>query len=162
MEFSRLSGETALYRRVARPVTVNDGKRSHDFKEGDKIAVNLKAASRDPLAFPNPNAVDPTRPMESYIHLGHGPHQCLGLPIVRVACTTMLRKIFQLENLRPATVSVGRQSVPSSVKKMTKEFVPGDSKVMPEGWGFHVYMMEDWDMFFPFPASKFEVLPLPD
>lgn len=155
MEFSRLAGETALYRRVARPTTVVDGKRSHDLKEGDKIVINLKAASRDPLAFPNPNAVDPTRPMDSYIHLGHGPHQCLGLPIVRVACTTMLRKFFQLENLRPATVSVGRQSLPSSVKKMVKEFVPGDSKTMPEGWGFHVYMMEDWDMFFPFPTSKF-------
>jgi hypothetical protein len=154
MEFSRLSGETALFRRVATPTTVADGSRSHDLKEGDEVVINLKAASRDPKAFPNPNAVDPTRPMESYIHLGHGPHQCLGLPIVRVACTTMLRKMFQLENLRPATVSVGRQSVESSVKKLVKEFVPGDSKVMPEGWGFHVYMMEDWDMFFPFPASK--------
>jgi hypothetical protein len=155
MEFSCLSGETALFRRVATPTTVVDGSRSHDLKEGDEVVINLKAASRDPKAFPNPNAVDPKRPMESYIHLGHGPHQCLGLPIVRVACTTMLRKMFQLENLRPATVSVGRQSVESSVKKLVKEFVPGDSKVMPEGWGFHVYMMEDWDMFFPFPASKF-------
>jgi hypothetical protein len=92
--------------------------------------------------------------MESYIHLGHGPHQCLGLPMVRVACTTMLRKFFQLEKLRPATVSVGRQSVKSSVKKLVKEFEPGDSKTLPEGWNFHVYMMEDWDMFFPFPSSK--------
>jgi hypothetical protein len=71
-----------------------------------------------------------------------------------VACTTMLRKMFQLENLRPATVSVGRQSVKSQVKKLRKEFVPGDSKVLPEGWAFHVYLMEDWDMFFPFPASE--------
>jgi hypothetical protein len=154
MEFSRLAGETALFRRVAKPTTVVDGSRTHEFKEGDEIFINLKAASRDPKAFPNPNAVDPTRPMESYIHLGHGPHQCLGLPIVRVACTTMLRKFFQLENLRPATVSVGRQSVESSVKKLVKEFVPGDSKVMPEGWSFHVYLMEDWDMFFPFPTSE--------
>jgi hypothetical protein len=74
--------------------------------------------------------------------------------MVRVACTTMLRKFFQLENLRPATVSIGRQSVKSSVKKLVKEFEPGDSKVLPEGWNFHVYMMEDWDMFFPFPSSK--------
>ena len=94
------------------------------------------------------------RPLDAYIHLGHGPHQCLGLPMVRVACTTMLRKFFQLENLRPATVSVGRQSVKSSVKKLVKEFEPGDSKTLPEGWNFHVYMMEDWDMFFPFPSSK--------
>jgi len=155
MEFSRLAGETALYRRVAKATTVVDGSRTHELKEGEKIFINLKAAGRDPKAFPNPNAVDPTRPMESYIHLGHGPHQCLGLPMVRVACTTMLRKFFQLENLRPATVSIGRQSVQSSVKKLVKEFEPGDSKTMPEGWGFHVYMMEDWDMFFPFPASKF-------
>jgi hypothetical protein len=37
---------------------------------------------------------------------------------------------------------------------LRKEFVPGDSKVLPEGWAFHVYLMEDWDMFFPFPASE--------
>lgn len=153
MEFSRLAGETALFRHVAKPTTVVDGTRTHELKEGDEVMINLKAASRDPKAFPNPNVVDPTRPMDSYIHLGHGPHQCLGLPIVRVACTTMLRKFFQLENLRPATVSVGRSSVPSSVKKLVKEFVPGDSKTMPEGFNFHVYMMEDWDMFFPFPTS---------
>lgn len=158
MEFSRLAGETALYRRAAKPMTVVDGSRELDIKEGEKIFINLKATGRDPKAFPNPNAVDPTRPMESYIHLGHGPHQCLGLPMVRIACTTMLRKFFQLENLRPAMVSVGRQTVESSIKKLVKEFEPGDSKVMPEGWSFHVYMMEDWDMFFPFPSSKFDPL----
>jgi len=156
MEFSRLAGETALYRRAARPVTVSDGPgRSLSFEQGDTLVLNLKAASRDPTAFPNPNAVDPARPLSSYIHLGHGPHQCLGLPIVRVACTTMLKTIFKLKGLRCATVAVGRQSVASSVKKVRKEFVKGDSKVLPEGWGFHVYLMEDWDTFFPFPASEF-------
>lgn len=158
MEFSRLAGETALFRRVAKPTTVQDGSRTHDLKEGDVIVINLKATSRDPVAFPNPDAVDPTRDLESYIHLGHGPHQCLGLPFVRVSCTTMLRKIFQLENIRPAMVSVGRQNVESSVKKLVKEFEPGDSKVLPESWHFHVYLMEDWDIFFPFPTS--ELIPL--
>lgn len=155
MEFSRLAGETALYRRVATPTTVTDGSQTHTFAAGEKLVINLKAASRDPLAFPSPNVVDPTRPLESYIHMGHGAHQCLGLPIVRVACTTMLRKIFQLQNLRPARVSVGRTSVDSCVKKVVKEFEPGDAKRMPEGWGFHAYLMEDWDLFFPFPTSEF-------
>ena len=50
--------------------------------------VNLKSASRDPAAFPNPDVLDLTRPLDSYISLGHGAHQCMGLPMTRVALTT--------------------------------------------------------------------------
>ncbi|GAB7362524.1 hypothetical protein MBLNU230_g2843t1 [Neophaeotheca triangularis] len=158
MEASRLNGETGVARVVAREKTVEDntdvlGPKKHNFKPGDKIMVNLKAASRDPKAFPNPDAFDPTRPLEKYIHLGHGPHQCLGLPMTRVALTTMLKEIGKLNGLRPADVAIGREKVKSHVKKVVKEFVPGDSKTLPESWQYHAYLTEDWDMYFPFPQS---------
>ena len=163
MEGSRLNGETGVFRYVSRDMTAAEtvvdatahtGKRKYTFKQGDRVMIDLKAASRDPVAFPNPDSVDLTRPLDSYIHLGHGPHQCLGLPMTRVAMTTMLKVIARLENLKPAPVSVGGSSVPSSVKKVIKEFVPGDLGVLPESWHYHAYMTEDWDMFFPFPTSE--------
>lgn len=154
MEMSRLNGETGVFRYAAHDTTIAENGKTFSIKAGDKIMVNLKAASRDSAAFPNPDTVILDRPLDSYIHLGHGPHQCLGLPMTRVSLTTMLKTIFKLPNLRPATVAVGRQSVQSSVKKVMKEFVPGDKETMPESWHYHAYLTEDWDMYFPFPTSK--------
>lgn len=159
MEASRLNGETGVIRLVALETTIEDntevlGRKTHNFKPGDKVMVNLKAASRDPKAFSNPDTFDSTRPLDKYIHLGHGPHQCLGLPMTRVALTTMLKEIGKLGGLRPATVAVGRERVESHVKKVTKEFVPGDHKTVPESWHYHAFLTEDWDMFFPFPTSE--------
>jgi len=158
MEGARLRGETGVFRWVQKDVTVDDttealGIRTHNLKKGDKVMVDLKSAGRDPKAFPNPDKLDLTRPLDSYLMLGHGIHQCLGLPMTRVALTTMLKVVGRLDNLRPATVSYGGKSGPHQVKKVLKEFVPGDSKVIPEDWHYHLYLTEDWDQYFPFPTS---------
>lgn len=164
MEASRLNGETGVFRYLSRDMTDDEaiiditkptGEKKYVWKQGDKVMVDLKAASRDPSAFPNPDEVDLSRSLDSYIHLGHGPHQCLGLPMTRVALTTMLKVIARLENLQPAPVSIGGTSVKSSVQKVVKEFVPGDLAVLPESWHYHAFLTEDWDMYFPFPTSKF-------
>lgn len=165
MEGARLNGETGAFRYATKDITIVDdtglenlpgsdkGKVTHNLKKGDKLMVNFKAASRDPRAFPNPDKLDLKRPLDSYLILGHGPHQCLGLPMTRVALTTMLKVIGRLDNLRTAPVSVGRDSVPHFVKKVTKEFVPGDRAVIPESWHYHLFLTEDWDQYFPFPTS---------
>ncbi|KAI7197762.1 heme peroxidase [Hortaea werneckii] len=141
MEASRLNGETGVLRYLSRDMEESEaivdktgplGEKRYVLKKGDKVMVCLKAASRDPAAFPNPDRINLNRSLDSYIHLGHGPHQCLGLPMTRVALTTMLKVIARLDNLQPVPVSIGGDSVKSSVKKVTKEFVPGDSKVLPE------------------------------
>jgi hypothetical protein len=75
--------------------------------------------------------------------------------MTRVALTTMLKVIGRLDNLRPAPVSIGKERTTSQVKKIVKEFEPGDSATLPESWHYHIYLTEDWDGFFPFPTSKF-------
>lgn len=139
MEGARLRGETGIFRVVQKDVTINDtteplGTRTYNLKKGDTVMVNLKSAGRDPKHFPNPDALDLSRPIDSYLMLGHGAHQCLGLPMTRVALTTMLKVIGRLDNLRPAPVSVGNLSTKHEVKKVMKEFVPGDKQVLPEDW----------------------------
>ena len=163
MEGARLNGETGVFRWVQKDITIVDKPTpeipglptEYKFKAGDKVMVNLKATGRDPKAFPNPEKVDLSRPFDSYISLGHGAHQCLGQPMTRVGLTTMLKVFAKLPNLRPANVTVGSAlPAPSRVKKVVKEFVPGDMKVIPEAWHYHAFLTEDWDQYFPFPTSK--------
>ncbi|KAM3418478.1 hypothetical protein BST61_g4460 [Cercospora zeina] len=165
MEGARLYGETGAFRYATKDTTIVDdtglenfpgsdkGKVTHNIKKGDVVMVNFKSASRDARAFPNPDKLDLTRDLDSYLILGHGRHQCLGLPMTRVALTTMLKVIGRLDNLAPMPVAVGKKSEPHSVKKVMKEFVPGDGKVLPESWHYHLYLTEDWDQYFPFPTS---------
>ena len=163
LEGARLNGETGVFRWVQKDITIVDKTTpeipglptKHNFKDGDRVFVNLKAAGRDPKGYPNPDQVDLNRPIDSYIQLGHGVHQCLGFPMTRVSLTTMLKCFARLPNLRPAKVTVGQNTVDSSVKKVTKEFVPGDLKVVPESWHYHAFLTEDWDMYFPFPTSEY-------
>ncbi|KAK3056866.1 hypothetical protein LTR09_001904 [Extremus antarcticus] len=160
LEGLRLNGETGVFREVHKDVTVIDKNgipgypQEFHLKAGDRVMVNLKAAGRDEKAFPKPEKLDLNRPIESYIQMGDGVHQCLGLPMTRVALTTMLKTVAKLEGLRPATVTVGRDPfVNSQVKKVVKEFVPGDLEVISESWHYHAFLTENWDMYFPFPTS---------
>ena len=159
MEGVRINGESGVFRWARKETTIVDttkplGEQVHHFKPGDKIMLNLQAASQDPVAFPNPDKVDLHRPMDSYIQLGHGLHQCLGMPMTMVALSTMLKVVGRLDHLRPAPVTIGKTMGTSKVKKVVKEFEPGDSKVLPESWHYHAFLTEDWDMYFPFPTSK--------
>lgn len=143
LEGSRLAGETAVIRQTAKATTVTDSGRTIDLKAGDRVFVNLRAASHDPAVFPNPDEVDLNRPMDSYIHLGYGPHQCLGLPMTKVSLTVMLKEVAKLKNLRPAKGAQGK------LHKVEKKMYPG------EKYPYHAYLTENWDMYFPFPCGKF-------
>lgn len=152
LEGSRLYGETGVFRYVTEDIEVQDGDRMLKLKPGDRVMVNLKAASRDPQGFPNPDKVDLKRPIDSYIHLGGGPHQCLGLRMTRVALTTMFKVITRLDGLRPAPGPQGR------VAKVLVSF--GEDDNLPEGWHYHKYLTEDHDSYFPFPCCKLQATTL--
>jgi cytochrome P450 len=146
MEGGRLNGETGVIRAVAKPTSITEAGKTKDLKPGDSVFVNLRAASHDPEVFPNPDDVDITRPLDSYIHLGHGPHQCLGLPMTRVSLTTMLREVARLKNLRPALGPQGK------VHKVAKK-MGGEGR-----YEYHAYLTENQDLYFPFPCGKFQSL----
>ncbi|KAF1811213.1 heme peroxidase [Eremomyces bilateralis CBS 781.70] len=145
LEGARLYGETGVFRAVATPTTVQDGNHEVHLKPGDVVMVNLRAASHDAAAFPNPKKVDLTRPIDKYIFLGQGPHECLGLAMTRISLTSMLKVVGALPNLRPAK---GPQGKVQKVKKIVK-----GHEDLPEEWSYHAYLTENWDSFFPFPCS---------
>lgn len=138
LEGSRLAGETAVIREAAKDTTVSESGNTINIKKGDKVFVNLRAASHDPAVFPNPDEVDLNRPMDSYIHLGYGPHQCLGLPMAKVTLTCILKEVAKLKNLRPAAGDQGK------LHKVEKT---------PGKYPYHAYLTENWDRYFPFPCA---------
>ncbi|KAL5116001.1 hypothetical protein ACEQ8H_006119 [Pleosporales sp. CAS-2024a] len=137
LEGARLNAETGVTRRAAHD-TILPTTPPTPLKKDDEILINLRAASRDPTIFPSPNDVNLKRPLDAYIHLGFGPHQCLGQPLTNVVMATMLKEVARLKGLRPADGPQGR------VHKVQ----------MTEGeWGYHAYLTGMQDRYFPFPCS---------
>ncbi|KAK4951697.1 hypothetical protein LTR28_006764 [Elasticomyces elasticus] len=64
----------------------------------------------DPVAFPDPQKLDPHRPFSAYTLLGHGLHYCFGAKLVGCSLAATLREVFKLKNLRRASGSLGRFS----------------------------------------------------
>ncbi|MCJ1251085.1 hypothetical protein MMC30_008316 [Trapelia coarctata] len=135
MEGIRLNGTFGSYRESTVTTTIDDGGRPVEVKPGDKIFCSFVGANRDPKVFPNPNEVNPDRPLGSYIHYGVGPHRCLGEDASRVALTAMLKVVGRLQNLRRAP---GPQ---------------GSMKKIPRPGGFYIYMTENHGSYFPFPTT---------
>ena len=137
LEAYRLTTPAFSLTRIAdADTTIGDGGRSIPVKKGDRIFVDLATAGLDPTVFPDPQAVDLTRPLEKYIHHGWGLHSCLGRPIIETAMAAQLRVFAQLKNLRRA---------PGVAGQLKKKTVDGP---------FTVYMKHDWSDWWPFPACK--------
>ncbi|ODM23237.1 Psi-producing oxygenase A [Aspergillus cristatus] len=135
MEGARLQSSVALPREVAKETVIEDGGEKVTLKEGEQIVCNLVSASKDPVAFEEPEKVRLDRDMDAYAHFGFGPHRCLGIGLTKTALTTMLKVIGRLDNLRRATGGQGR---------LHKLDGPG---------GIAKYMTADHSGFSPFPTT---------
>ena len=75
----------------------------HTFQRGDRVALLLAAANRDPATWENPNQFIPTRPIKPNVAFGAGLHFCVGAPLARLELQIALPILFQrLPNLRIA------------------------------------------------------------
>ncbi|KAJ5605653.1 hypothetical protein N7510_008434, partial [Penicillium lagena] len=135
LEGARLRSSVALPREVAKPTVIEDNGEKVILKAGQQIYCNLVAASHDPVAFPDPDTVKLDRPLDSYLHFGFGPHQCLGMDMCKTALSTMLRVIGRLDNLRRAPGAQGQ------LKKLAG---PG---------GVAMYMDAEHSSYSPFPTT---------
>lgn len=101
-----------LPRVASKDVTVRDGARGPiHIKAGHTILVATSKAAMDPLAFPNPEKLDPHRPISDYSLLGHGLHFCFGARLVGCSLAATLREVFKLKNLRRAPGRQGHFSI---------------------------------------------------
>ena len=100
-----------FYLIATQDIQVNDGQRGRIYiKANQTVLIATSKAAMDPVAYPNPELIDPHRPMSSYILLGHGLHYCFGARLVAPALVSTLKEVFRLRNLRRAPGRSGRFS----------------------------------------------------
>ncbi|KIN02629.1 hypothetical protein OIDMADRAFT_52466 [Oidiodendron maius Zn] len=96
-----------LPRIATKDVTVVDGARGPvEIRAGHTVLIATSSAAMDPVAFPNPEKLDPHRPLSSYTLLGHGLHYCFGARLIGCSLAATLKEVFKLKNIRRAA---GRQ-----------------------------------------------------
>lgn len=70
------------------------------IRSGQRVAVGLGAANRDPQQFPEPDRLDLRRAENRHVAFGHGIHFCLGAALARmegqIALGTLLRRFPDL------------------------------------------------------------------
>ena len=77
------------------------------FHRGDRVALLLAAANRDPGVWDNPADFDPARKIKPHASFGAGLHFCVGAPLARLELITALPILFErLPDLRLTEVPV--------------------------------------------------------
>lgn len=100
-----------LPRVATQDITIKDGQRGPiRIKANQTVLVATSRAAMDPVAYPNPELIDPHRPISSYTLLGHGLHFCFGARLVGPALVSTLKEVFRLRNLRRAPGKQGHFS----------------------------------------------------
>jgi cytochrome P450 len=119
-EMLRFDSALQLFERTATAAVDIAGQQ---VAAGEKIAVLLGAANRDPAAFDDPDRLDLAREPNPHIAFGAGVHFCLGAPLARVELAeslSLLARTFPELRLadeparRPTFVLRGYESVPVS------------------------------------------------
>ncbi len=67
----------------------------HTFKRGDRVALLLGAANRDPVVWQDPDRFIPARPIKPHVSFGAGLHFCVGAPLARLELQIALPILFQ-------------------------------------------------------------------
>ena len=73
------------------PVTIM----GQDFQRGDRVALLLAAANRDPGVWDAPATFDPARPPKPHVSFGAGLHFCVGAPLARLELQVALPILFE-------------------------------------------------------------------
>ena len=64
------------------------------IEQGQVVLAYVGAANRDPARFADAGRLDIARRDNRHLSLGHGPHFCIGAPMVRVQMEVLFRELF--------------------------------------------------------------------
>lgn len=80
--------------RFSRTVTKDVSIHSVDLKPGDRVALCLESANRDPSMFENPDVFDLYRNTTGHLGFGHGIHACIALAISKSVMSVYLESLL--------------------------------------------------------------------
>ncbi|KAF3937809.1 hypothetical protein ABW19_dt0206209 [Dactylella cylindrospora] len=105
----RLAGAVPGLTRVAsKDITIDDGERGPvTIKAGQTVLAATSKAGLDATAFPEPDKVNPTRPLADYAVLGYGLSSCFGSKLIGASLAATLREVFKLKNIGKAPGKLG-------------------------------------------------------
>ncbi|RKF83011.1 Psi-producing oxygenase A [Golovinomyces cichoracearum] len=157
MEGLRLSSTNGVYRDYQPDIdaaqsttTIKDGISEISISAGQRIFVDVRAASRDPNVLPDPDEVILTRPLDSYLRYYFGPLQhknlATGKDLGTIAMTAMFKCVFGLKGLRRAQGSGPNGSWIWGESQ-------GEMKLVKISSSQYFYMTPDQDRFCPFPTT---------
>jgi hypothetical protein len=82
--------------RFSRTVTKDTVLHNLNLKPGDRVAICLDSANRDPSMFSNPDVFDLYRNTGSHVAFGHGLHACVALTISKEIMTVYLETLLDV------------------------------------------------------------------
>lgn len=95
-------------RYCVQPATIAEGtERAAEIPVGCLVLVGTESAMFDPAKFPDPDSFRTDRPLDDYLHFGHGLHTCFGKYIARVLIPTTAKALLKRTSLRRAHGSDG-------------------------------------------------------
>jgi cytochrome P450 len=65
------------------------------IKEGDMVLMCLQAVNRDAAVFPNPDALNLSRPGNRHLTFGAGIHRCIGMHLARLELSIALEEVLR-------------------------------------------------------------------
>jgi cytochrome P450 len=104
-----------------------DTQRATRFYAGARVLIATQSAMFDGRRMKDPGTYRIDRPLDSYLHFGHGLHTCFGLAINRVQLPALAVALFEgppIKLSEPAGGIVYDRSYPAS---LTVEFGPRDA-----------------------------------
>ncbi|KAG6806626.1 hypothetical protein H0H92_010617, partial [Tricholoma furcatifolium] len=99
-----------LWRQATVDASISQGPGLPDveIKAGDRLWASFRNAHLNPLDFPDPTKVNPTRPLASYNLNGTGFHNCPGTAYAQLTIVEIIKAVFSLKNVRRAPGDAGK------------------------------------------------------
>ncbi|KAG6830523.1 hypothetical protein H0H87_007821, partial [Tephrocybe sp. NHM501043] len=99
-----------LWREAAVDMSISQGPNLPpvDVKAGDRIWASFRNAHLNPVDFPEPTKINPTRPPASYNLNGAGFHNCPGTAYAQLTIVEIVKSVFSLKNVRRAPGDEGK------------------------------------------------------
>ena len=92
-ELLRVAGPSrVVFRRARSEVHIDDVR----IEAGQRVALMLSRANRDPVKFSDPDHLDLKRDATAHLAFGRGPHACVGASIVRMSVVTATNALLRV------------------------------------------------------------------